>query len=284
MTTRVQLYVEKPAYFPGEIVRGTVHVEGDKPQKVRGINLEALGFEQTRVTVEEGCGKNRHSHTYISTNVLHRYDQPLLSETILPPGAYAYPFEYGLPPQGLPTYHGFCANVMYSVTANVDIPLWFDAKQTVETPVLIPTSQVPIERKPATLYSPHADDTSKPGFMMTTDRTTFFSGEVLRGNFMLTGDGGHKVRKVDIAIQLIEEAVAQGHSRVSNNVIAATQIPGEYLAQGATVPIQIGIPSPITTVYNGIFSKIYYALVINVDVAWAFDTSASLPLVLLERA
>jgi hypothetical protein len=282
--TQVQLFVDKPVYYPGDLVRGSVHVECEKPQKIRGIMLEALGYEQTHITESHGVGKSRHTHTYMSNNFLHRYDQPLLSECELPCGRYDYPFEYGLPAQALPTYHGICAKVMYSVTANVDIPYWFDAHQTVETPVLIPTSQVPLERKPATLYSQNASDTTQPGFMTTVARTMFFSGEAIKGNFLLTGDGGHTVRKVDVELQLIEEAVAQGHSRVNNQVLARTEIPGGYLAPGATVPFTLDIPSPVTTVFNGIFSKVWYALVINVDVAWAFDTTASLPLIILERA
>jgi sporulation-control protein spo0M len=282
--TKVTLYVDKPAYYPGELVKGTVRVECEKPQKIRGIMLEATGYEQTRITESHGVGKSRHTHTYISNNFLLRYGQPLLNECELPCGQYDYPFEYALPPQALPTYHGFCSKVMYTVTANVDIPYWFDAHQSVETPVLIPSSQVPIEHKPATLYSPNASDTTQPGFMMTVARTMFFSGEVIKGNFMLSGTGGHTVRKVDVELQLIEQAVAQGHSRVSNQTIASAEIPGEYLAPGATVPFEMIIPSPLSTVFNGIFTKVWYALVVNLDVAWAFDTTASLPLIILERA
>ena len=112
----------------------------------------------------------------------------------------------------------------------------------------------------------------------------FFSGETIKGNFELTGDGGHKIRKLDVELLLIENAVAQGHSRVYTQVIAKAEIPGEYLSPGATVPFGIDIPNQTCTAYNGVYSKVWYALNINVDVAWAFDAEASLPVVILDRA
>lgn len=282
--TTVEISVDRPYYYPGDTVKGNVHVVCDKPQKLRGITLEALGYERTRITESTGSGKNRHTHTYISNNFLHRFDLQLLGEDELPRGSYDYPFEYQLPAQALPSYHGFYATVVYTVTANVDIPFWFDAHETIETPVAIPSTQVTIEHTPATLYSKNAEDTTRPGFMMTVGRTMFFSGEIIKGNFELTGDGGHRIRKVDVELQLVENAVAQGHSRVYNQVISKAQIPGECLAPGAVIPFEICIPPRTSTAYNGVFSKVWYALSINVDVAWAFDADASLPVVILDRA
>jgi hypothetical protein len=279
--TSICISVNQPYYHPGDIIQGVVHVECPKRQKVRSIVLEAVGYERTRIVESHGVGKHRHTHTYISQNSMHQFAVTLLGECELEPGAYDYPFEYVLPQQLLPTYHGFDAVVAYTVTANVDIPMWFDANQTIETIVVIPRCDVTLQKVPASFATPTANDPTKPGFMVTLARTMFLAGERIKGNFMVTGNGGKTIRKADVTIQLVENAVAQGHSRVNYGTLGHGQIAGEYLIPGQTVPFELVIPPTISTAYNGVYSRVSFMLAINLDVAWAFDTSAAQPLVIV---
>jgi hypothetical protein len=117
--------------------------------------------------------------------------------------------------------------------------------------------------------------------MVTLARTMFLAGERIKGNFLLTGNGGKTIRKADVTLQLVEYAIAQGHSRVNYGTLGQGQISGQYLVPGQTVPFELVIPPTVSTAYNGVYSRIGFVLAINLDVAWAFDTKAAQPLVIV---
>ena len=268
--TQMALYLSKGCYFPGELVEGRAVLTVPKPIKVRGIALQAEGYERTSVTVSRG----KHSHTYVSKNDILQYPAMLSGECELQPGEYSYPFRFGLPPDALATYKGSHAVVLYSVKVNADIPMWFDAHHTLDIPVVLPRRGIQADQRSAPFMSGTAGDPLKPGFRAVISRSFCFAGESVEGTITLTTAAGKRVRKADIRLRSLEQAVAQGHPAEAPSVINRMEIPGEQLTEGVSIPFSMRIPREARSTYQGAFSSLRWFVDINLDVALAFDVSA----------
>jgi len=280
---QVQISVNKPVFFPGDMVIGIVHIETPKPQKIRSIAVGAEGYEMTRITESHGMGKHRHTHTYVSKNTMQAFSKVLAGEGEIPPGSYDYPFEYQIPPNVLPTYHGYHANVAYVIGVNADIPMWFDSGQTVELPVRNPRRELVLDATPVRFQSDYYLDPSKPGFVVDLERTMFTTGDVIQGWMTLTGTGGKEVRKADILLQTMEYAVAQGHSRDVPATIMQGYVQGQALVAGGKASFALPIPRGAPGAYNGVYSRLRYMLVVNLDISWGFDVSAGVEVVVINN-
>jgi hypothetical protein len=279
---KVSITVNKPYYHPGDVVEGIVHVDVPKDQKVRGITLDSEGLEWTEIKVTHYSGRYAHTHTYVSKNSMQKFGCLLCGETELAAGSHKYPFQYKLPTQLLPTFHGHWARVVYLIRANLDIPHWFDANQTIEIPVIIPQGSVKLDMRPMRLQSPRWGDPSRPSFIADFERTQWLAGDSVRGVLQLTGDGGKRIRKADIALQMVEWANAQGYTRDAVNEVSSTSVPGEPLMEGKKMPFRVPIPRRTYTSYKGRYSYVKWVLDINLDVAWGFDIDAAQEMVIVK--
>jgi len=50
MANRIWVELPQPSYFTGDVVSGNVVVETDKPVEARGLYLDILGREATKIT------------------------------------------------------------------------------------------------------------------------------------------------------------------------------------------------------------------------------------------
>jgi len=266
--TQLVLSVSKPYYVPGDIVDGVVELQVTKTARLRSIDLVSNGIEHTHIRVSHG----KHSYTYTETNPMHQYSACLSGPAEVPPGTYSYPFRFQLPPTLLPTYRGTNALVRYTVTANADIPFWFDAKQTVELLVTLPHQVIPVDARPLTFYSDSAGDGSKPAFQVDIPRSSWFAGESLTGSVTLLRNPPNKrIRKAEVVLQMMEFARASSYSREVPCEVARVDIPGDSLASGGAIPFRIPIPRECYSCYNGVFSRLAWVAHVNLDIAFGFD-------------
>ena len=278
--TDITIGAEKRFYRPGDVVRGLVQVDLPHAQKIGGVELDAQGLERTEITVNYG----KHSVTYISQNLMHKYNVLLHGPGMLEAGRHEFPFEFELPRGALPTYHGTYACITYTIKANLDIPLWFDAHRKVEYYVLPRADTVSINMRSVRLESRDAHDLSKPGFIMDLERATWTADETITGVLQVTSTGGKRLRKADIKLQSLEWAVAEGTARDIAMDVVQCYISGAALSDGSRVPFGIKVPRTIYSTYKGIYSRLGWALTVNLDIAWGFDTQASQGLILVNPA
>jgi hypothetical protein len=278
--TDIIISAEKRVYRPGDVVRGIVQVDLPHARKIGGVELDAMGLERTEVTVSYG----KSSHTYVSQNVIQRFTVLLHGPGMLEAGCHDFPFEFKLPRDILPTFHGQYACITYTIKANLDIPLWFDAHRKVEYYVMPRDDSVCVNMKSVRLGSKDAYDLSKPGFIMDLERATWMSGETITGVLQVTSTGGKRLRKADIKLQSVEWAMAEGVTRDVATDVVQGYISGDALCDGSRVPFGIKVPRVIYSTYKGIYSRLGWALTVNLDIAWGFDTKASQGLIVVNPA
>jgi len=272
---RLMLYIAQPACFPGDIVRGESVLQTDKPLTVRKITVEASGFEKTVITESHGAGKHRHTVTYTETNPILNWGAIVGPAGEVPPGEHRFPFEFQMPPNALPSYRGLCANIFYSVKANADIPVWFDAGQTLELPVLMQRRSCREDQSPRGFSTPNVDDPSRPGFMAQVFRSAFFAGDYVEGTVTLTSGGGHRIRKATVTLNTLEVATARGRARENLREVSKLDIPGDQLGPERAAPFRILAPKDAPGTYAGMYSSLKWLVGVSLDVAWAFDVKAA---------
>lgn len=269
------LYLDRPMHFPGEPVQGEAVLQTPKPLTVRQITVEASGVERTVITESHGAGKHRHTVTYTETNPILQFGAVLAGPGELSPGEHRFPFGFQLPPNAIPTYHGMHANVFYTVRANADIPMWFDAGQSLELFVALPRSMCRPDPTPRDFSTKAASDPAKPGFLAQVARSGLLCGDFVEGSIRLTGDGGHRIRKAQVVLRTLETASARGRVRENSTVISKTDIPGEMLGVERSAPFRIYLPKEAPGCYCGMYSSLSWLVDINLDVAFAFDARAA---------
>jgi hypothetical protein len=272
---KLVLYLDRPVHFPGDTVQGEVVLQTPKPLTIRRVTVEASGAEKTVITESYGSGKSRRTVTYTENNPQVNAGLLLAGPGELPPGEQRFPFSFQMPPNVLATYHGLQASVFYTVRANADIPMWFDAGQALELVVVVPRGLCRPDPTPLGFRSKTADDPARPGFLAQVQRSSFFCGDFVEGSVRLTGTGGHRIRKAQVVLKTMEIATARGHVRENVNVVSKAELPGGELGVERSAPFRIYIPKEAPGCYSGMYSSLKWLVDINLDVAFAFDVSAA---------
>ena len=272
---KLLLYLAQPVFFPGDIVRGEALLQTEKQISVRKVTVEASGFEKTIITESHGAGKHRHTVTYTETNPILNWGAIVGPAGDVPPGEYRFPFEFQLPQNALASYRGLSAHIFYSVKASADIPMWFDAGQTLELPVRMPRRMCREDPGPQGFSTPDPDNPARPGFMARVLRSTFFGGDFVEGSVTLTGTGGKRIRKATVTLNTLEVAEARGRVRENMREVARVDIPGDQLGPERAAPFRIYAPKEAPGTYAGMHSSLKWLVGINLDVAWAFDVKAA---------
>jgi hypothetical protein len=114
--------LEKPNYYPGELVKGTVYLNMTMGQETRGLQVMVEGVEQTGLEVKLGT---RNVTPYSGKNVLfeERFTIHTWHNNYISIGHYACPFTFTLPlnlPGSFEFYDRKCsASIKYVITAKL---------------------------------------------------------------------------------------------------------------------------------------------------------------------
>jgi hypothetical protein len=131
-----RLVLERSTYFPGEVVRGNVVFNVNRPREIRGVRVKFHGFSHVRWSEQHGHGKHRHTVVYESWDTyfnviatVHGNARGSKDKFILEPGAYAWPFQFSLPLNMPPSWEAQYGRNRYLIAPYVDIP-WAADKET----------------------------------------------------------------------------------------------------------------------------------------------------------
>ncbi len=257
----------------GDVVEGTVVVETTKEVPSRGLYLDFLGQEATEIT--RGSGKNQ--HTYRSTSDFAVWRLPLQGEASVPPGVHRFPFKFQIPPDGLPSYSGSHANVRYTVTARLDVPLWLDTVWTGELFVFYDRPSVRTFSQPVRFRS----GGDGPEIYVELDGDRFFARELIGCRITLLRLGSSRVRRVYARLVGGEWARAQTTEETSVTFQTQVDVPMERIQVGVPFTFEIPIPADVPSAYQGRYSYYSYVLHLGLDIAWAADLVAQTPIVIV---
>jgi sporulation-control protein spo0M len=286
---KLEIFLEKNVYFPGEEVRGYSVLRLEEELEVRKIKLLIQGLERTSITVSSG----KHSHTYIARNYIFDHRGQLAERGILDAGEHKSDISFKIPEHALPTYSGTNAKVNYMVKVQADVPFWFDVKAQKTFWVIYDPARVQASTKPISMASKHyippgsplPDDTGffdldkpKPGLYVELDRDTYFPGEYIKGKITINNPTDKTIRKVKVLLLSEEYATAQGHSRHTKMQKHKHKLEKYDISEGTPFPFSIPVPKNVYSTYNGMYSRLYWKLRLKLDIAFGFDEKLEIPI------
>lgn len=150
---RLRIQMEQDWLLPGQYVNGTLVLEVVKEINVTAVRLCIKGVEKGMTTVKKRGSKQTVIDEFVHYQKLITFfgyskESGRKGGATLSAGKYEYPFSVQLPPDIAPSF--FCkletgsAQLMYKITALVDIPNGFDAKveRAIVVQPAVPVSQL----------------------------------------------------------------------------------------------------------------------------------------------
>jgi len=273
MGSVIQVELPRTTYYTGEVLEGTLVLALDSPEKARGLHIEFIGRE----TTENTRGSGEHRHTYRSTHDHVAWALPLLGEGAIAPGAYRFPFRFQIPAEAVPSYVGRHANVKYTLTARLDIPLWPDTTWSTEIFVYYDRNSVRQFAKPARFLS--SGPTHE--FLVELDGDRFFAREMIACQITLLRLNDVQPRQIYVRFTGGEWAQAQHAEETTQTFSQEMALPMESLPLGAPCAFEIPIPGEVQSSYRGRYSYYTYMISVGLDVPWARDIVAQTPIVVV---
>jgi hypothetical protein len=278
---KIAVELQREVFLPGETVSGTVHLQIDKPVNAREIRLDVEGVEHTFITVSHG----KSSHTYhernhiIKTRITFQHNLDVQSQE-LEQGYYNFPFEFVIPPKGLPSYHGRNVKITYTLKARVDIPLWFDIKDEKEFYVVRNREDLRRYNKPIHFQSENylnLED-SKPGFYVEFPKIGFYAGKSIEGTITLCNMQTCKIRKIEMRLIGIEHAKAAKYQRNYKRTKYESELFTDDIIEAMPMRFNFPIPKSAFGSYEGKYSNFRWAFEVQLDIPLKFDVKARCPI------
>ncbi|CUG60782.1 arrestin-like protein, putative [Bodo saltans] len=307
-----------PAVYAGMLVRGVFSFSTTSNVSSRAVRIKLAGRERTHVEQSSGSGKNRRTHHYYGTTILHKElftisgdtkINPTGKSSELPSGTYAIPFEFYLP-HGLPssgratTAHNY-AVVEYQLKAYIDIPYGPDAKVRVPLQVLatMPIGQymtrsiggipeplnVPVTcccciSKGSVKFSAQADKN-----IISLDRPDPVTVTVWIDN----SNGEEPVNAIVVSFENRSTFNACGHTRCAITRVSSVRQP-VTIAKGASQNVTVTVPigpgqqkhEVFTTLHPSMVGKLiqsHWVVATELDIPYAADPIIAFPIVVTPR-
>eukprot|EP00759_Apiculatamorpha_spiralis_P058305 PhF_6_TR9171/c1_g1_i2/m.14276 len=286
-------------FYPGNVVRGTVHINCTTADKVRGVRIVIGGVE--RYSFERGSGKNRHTYSG-SSNVLDihftvaGYPKNVEGDFMMPVGRFSYPFEvvlpFNIPPSYEYRYGCDFAATRYFVGVCVDIPWGKDAEMSFPFQVLncCPVSQWSADRP---IDVPQQVDVccccciNKGSIKMVAriNRTLFVMG-VDYAYVQVTVDSQCEEPIQSVNLELVQRNTTKSYGGVTdvNHRVVMTSKQTTNIApktQGI-VNLSFAIPRGILPSFQGVHVKGDYLLRLEFDIPNAADPTVEFPVMLVQ--
>jgi len=286
---QLEIILDKYNLIPGDVVNGEVTLYTDKELKMRSLTLEIEGAERTKIERRRRSGKHSYTAVYHAEAKIFEKIEYLSGHDILPPGEYKYPFNFMVPLDAIPSYSGSSANVEYTVTAKIDVPMWFDKKKVTDFYVYYNPEKIKGSAKQLSFASDNYPITDyenvtpsgllggkkpKPSFLVELHSDTYFAGDNIECNLTLKNKSKKRIRKMKILLRAKEYAAAQGYSEDRTVNKYKRKIGIDEIIEGVPSKFQIPIPPQAKTTHSGVISNCRWYLEFQLDIAFAFDIKA----------
>jgi hypothetical protein len=267
MSAQVLLQLDQPAYRPGDVVRGALHLTAHSDLHPRGVAVHAFGEEVT--TLGPNAMMTQRSYPFdLSFNLW----SPTAHDDKLPAGKYDFPFEFTLPATLPPTFNGEFTRILYVIAAKVDLPLRADVHHELQF-TMLPAPHVETDKPARTVtQSPQGVRVE-----LALAASSFYPGDHVQGTLQVTGLASSTLTAA--AVEIVSREKAEAHEFVDHfdKVRVRAEIDPAQLSSGQSFPIDLPIPDDADPSFVGQHSAKSRLVRARVDLA-------NLPAVIAEAA
>lgn len=303
--------LEKPAYRPGDEVRGTLDMDLAREINARSLIVRAIGDEAVKISTA-GTGKRLfrvrtkffdESLRLVVSGWPAGYAVGGARRDRFVPGRYRFRFAYRLPPELPCSYLGINSDIGYRVEARVDVPWWPDVAATRDFVVLTrrgwnsslgrkwarwsPTTPVRrdyfIAMREGMAYhgedSPTVFESShKPGqtgFIAEVMRTVWAPGETLSGYIIVKNPDRKRLKRLELDLMGMEYAWASGNMSQFKRQESRAEAEMPEDPGSNPFPFRIRIPDDALPTVAGSSSFYCWELAMTLKVHLGFDVKES---------
>ena len=305
--SKISIVTPKNDYTGGEVVEGQIVVELDDPLPVRGVRLRCQGVECARWrngTGREQLDKEETKVLFDSVQTL--FGRPSLAfrdllkdavkgvfskehYEILDAGAHEYPFVFELPPSLPADYESpRGSRIRYTLTAEVDVPLRVDLTTTTRLTIYEPIDDEPGDPVATSSCKTFLFDAEAPlEVKVALPQGVFFPGDKTRCTVTITNRSQKRIDAINLMVRQTENLAAMGDFMTHHYDVPIADVTEFDRKPGEPVEVQVDVQIPedlYGTISSSSLVKVSYAMVVNLDVPWALDLQASVPIELREKA
>lgn len=303
----VTIKTDKSDYTGGETVKGNLIVHLDDALPVRGVRLQCRGCE--RAHWMNGTGRDQ-SDT-LETEVYFDSEQTVFGKPalafgelvkdalsgifskknyeILDQGTHEFAFRLELPPDLPGDYESPGRSfIRYELIATVDVPLRIDLTATkrltiYEKAAAEPDQPVAKESSKSFLFDPDAPLELTVGL----ERSTFLPGDRTSCDITICNKSTKSIDAINVLVRQIEELAAGGEHKTNRYDLPIADFMEFERKRGEPVKLSFDITMPrnvYATITSSKLVQVRYELVVNLDIPWALDLEAAIPIVFREIA
>ncbi len=279
-------------YYSGGKVTGQVVVELNEPITVRNIGLQLEGEAYCHWTETERSGDRKRTKHYTGNDLLVRlvdfvFGNPPggLGEPtkVHPSGRHSYPFVFELPRDLPSSVEGRLGHVRYTLKATVSRPVTsnYEIKQEICIREVLNVNDQNILTQPGGSVSKEIGCCCLPSGILSLStslcRSAFCLGEGIIINAQVTNDSRTNMRAIKAKlIQTIEFHARTEVKRDTQVISTALGLPVPAGQSGTFGDQPLNVPQTTPTITNSVI-KLYYDVVVEVDVPWGLDLDVTMP-------
>lgn len=252
----LSVYLTPTRVCPGERLRARVVLTSRSETPVEGIDVVLVGKES----------RYKSSSSSGDTTTMHYHRREVLRlglrfpADILTPGTWDREVTFDIPRDAPPSYRSPLANITYELEVHVHIPWWPDRREryvvTVETLAVDPGPPRP------QIFTTQAGEVrgDAPVLELSLEDDRLRLGGNLAGAVAVTGLGGRRLRRIELACVTVETALVKS-SAGPRDVDRRTWILHEGTpAEGASVPFRLAIPKELSPGFRSPFIQVEHAI------------------------
>eukprot|EP00759_Apiculatamorpha_spiralis_P057495 PhF_6_TR8678/c0_g2_i1/m.13586 len=300
----VSCTLQTSTFYPGNVVRGTIHVVCKAVERVRAVRLSVSGIESYSFTYKSGDHERRESGSVNVMNyefTLAGFPKNQQGEFLMPIGSFFYPFEVVLPMNIPPSYQyryaSDYASTTYQVHVVVDIPWARDTEGVFPFTVLncCPLSQWQMDTPKDVLELKEVHGCVCCCCKFCHKGNLSFAGKLHRTLIVMGCDVAHIILNISnnsvepvqaLDLKLIQRNTTNSGGRTDVNTRTVmkykqlTNIPPNSASN--VVQLSFPIPRGILPSFHGIHVKSQYFLRVEFDVPNAFDPFVEFPITIVQ--
>ncbi|NWF96937.1 MAG: hypothetical protein HXY34_12415 [Candidatus Thorarchaeota archaeon] len=276
----VEIVTTKDRYRAGETVEGTMFVRCDKELRCNAIHLTFTGREHTKIEV----GDSESSTTYKDERVYFTVRQDFEGAAVVAAGEVQYPFRFRLPDDVPSSYSGLCGWIEYTLTGVVELSWARDLRRKTTLSVIQPA------KKPAS-QSQHmaldrsgrsVTDTELAVFDVELEEDSICLGNPIKLRFRVARDV--KTRGVRVELQNEEFTSARRITDKRRWTLSQHFVEELELGREIWVSVKLGTDDSMPVSFDRAIVRSAASIKATLDIPWARDISAVIPVRLSHRA
>ncbi|XP_078363601.1 arrestin domain-containing protein 4-like isoform X2 [Oculina patagonica] len=293
----IVLAENKQVFQPGETISGTLLLNTNKEIKLRSVRVELHGLGEVRIRVHKFTYERK--ETYLDDHSILLGERPsrCRGDIKLQPGDYKFPFQFLLPPRGLPTSfkdeygeNGEYGSVSYQLKAVVERSGWKSNLYTYSSLLILERVEIrdfrclePCVKREDRMLGWRCCPTGQLYVKARINRRAYCPGQQVKISGNISNESGRQV--VGTEVQLVQTVLFKANYNSTRMVSETIYVDKNErrLGPGEETSVEFDpfvIPSVHPTTWGYGCIDISYKIRFIVRVVKAFDTNITFPVVI----